>query len=339
MVTLLLLCTFSAAAQIQSRNILSESVYPINGEAKLSIIHKFGTITIKNHKLDEIDLTVAANIIAEKQENVEKILNNISLRISGNEEGLSIETVFDDNLAGNKKNSATIDIIIQMPEYVDVTIDHKFGSTTIENIAGIANLSMAYGSINIQRLENSNKIKLLQGNLKAGFIAKATIKPEHSTLKIQQIEEGKIESVFSNIHCDNAGVLSMTTEGGNVEIGNIDQLRLTSNFTNTTIQNLGSLLNIQGEYSNIKLVAISDGFNILDIATKYSTLIMYFGAKPDFQLTGAMEFSKIDFPVNEWPNIKMKKEGQTIALEGNTGKGQATATVKIHSSFSNFIMK
>jgi len=291
MVTLLLYFAFSATAQIQTRNILSQSVYPINNEAKLSIIHKFGTITINNHNLDEIDVFVAANILAEKEENVEKILNNISLIMSGNEEGLRIETIFDDNLAANKKNSATIDIVIQMPEYVDVTIDHKFGNTTIENIGGTANLRSAYGSIDIKRLENSSKIKLLQGSLKAGFIAKATIKPEHSTLKIQQIDDGKIESVFSNIQCDIAGVLTMTTEGGDVEIGSIDQLRLTSNFTNTTIQNLGSLLTIQGEYSNIKLQAIGEGFNMIDIATKYSTLIMNFAANPTFHLTGTMEFS------------------------------------------------
>lgn len=337
--TILLLCAFSLAAQIKTSRVLSGSAYQVNREAKLSIIHKFGTITLKNHHKDEIDVVVTANIIAENEENTEKILNSISLIMSGNEEGVTIETIFDDNLASNKKNSATIDILVQMPEYIDVTLDHKFGKTTIETIAGTANLSSAYGSIEIQSLENSNKIKLLQSNLKAGFIANANIKPEHSTLKIQQMDNGKFESVFSTIRCEVAGTLNMTTEGGTLEIGSIDQLRLTSTFTNTTIQYLSSRLTIQGGYSNINLEKIGTAFNMLDIETNYSTMAMQFETNPAFEIAGNLEFSKIDFPKSDWPEIALKKEGQTIFLEGTTGSGKTASVVKINSTFSNFKMK
>jgi hypothetical protein len=332
-----LLFSVVLSAQTETRKILSQNSYTIGKTAELSIIHKFGTITIKNHKADRIDSEVAANIKVIDDEEIEKLLENISINMRGNEDGLRIETIFDDNIAGNSKNSATIDITILMPDHVSVFTNHKFGNTTIENLAGKTNINCEYGNVIINSLgSDDNKIKILHSTLNINNFLSATIKSEHSTIDIGRAGAAKIESVFSPIKCHTADNLRLTLEGGNVELTNVGYLQVESNFSTIEIKNLELHLKAESDYTSLTVQTVRQSFNVIEIDATFSTIDINFGFNPDFRLTGNLSYSKFAYPENEWKNITKSNDVMNIMLNGFAGAGQSPALVNLSGSYGKY---
>ncbi len=265
---LLLQVSFAQADEVERT--LAQQKFDVNSNALLSVEHKFGKLKCTNWDQKAISVKVIASVNATSVEKANKIIDKVSIKLEGNRNEVRVESDFNEKIFNNGKNNLTINIEIMIPESVRLEIDHQFGNAYIEKVSGQSSISIQYGSIEIGSLaSDNNDVEVSFGEARIDQIGSADVEIAYSTATIGEASELSIESEYSTVSIAGVRNLEIENEGGNVTVDRVDEVDLSSNFSEFKISYLGRMMEADTEYGSLKVHRISAEFSKISVVNSF----------------------------------------------------------------------
>ncbi len=311
--------------------------YDVTKETTFEISNKFGNIKIENTTANTITIDAEIIVKSRSASKGEKILDKISVNISKTGNTVIAKTIID-NISSNNA-SFEINYTIIMPAYINIHLINKYGNVTINELHGKSVLAVKYGSLNVNKILDGNKKPL--SSVELGYCESSQINEFNwgkVIIKYSKLEIGKgkalvISSKYSKLRLGTFS--SVVAEAGydNYDIANIANLVMTAKYSDIEIEQLTKKLKVDNKYGNISVNKIPDGFDEIDIVSKYAKINLGLASDANYKLNAKTSYADI-----KYNNLKIKqriKEDFGMELIGYSGSELTKATVKIVSEYGN----
>ncbi|MGA3014249.1 MAG: DUF4097 family beta strand repeat-containing protein [Bacteroidales bacterium] len=310
--------------------------YPVNPDAQVILDNKFGQIHCSNWDKNIVSIEVRISVNASSQASADKLFDLVNITSDGSPSRVETRTVFDKGgFGGNSK--INIDYMVNMPTTVNLNITNKFGNIYVNELSGKANLDIAYGDMEVNKLLNTdNVIDIKFGKGTFQNITGAVVKMVYSEMKVEYAGSLFIDSKFSNLKGSRIISLSMGFEGGNMEIQNSTAITGKSKFSDLNINHLDKKLELDIQYGSCDVSHIGADFTLINIINKYGDVNVNIPSESSYKLDADLKFCDLDFPEDQ-ANFTQKITTNTSksfrAIVGKAPNPEATVTVR--SEFGN----
>jgi hypothetical protein len=313
------------------------------GSKSLEINNKYGDVTIESWDKDQIIIDVKVKVEMSSQEKAQKYLDQIDVQFNEGANVISAKTVLDDkfNFSGwgdHKKFS--IDYTVKMPVGTDLTLFNKYGNSEINELHGLLNIDIKYGNINAGKLTRGNVKPLNNINLAYG---KGSIDEAGwldlteryvGSMEITKSQAILLDSKYSKLQLGEASSMVGESKYDNIRIDNIKNLDLENGYTEVNIGELAKKLNYNGSYGSFSIDRIPEGFESLDVETRYMGVKLGIDESASYRLDAKVSYGGLKYNEDKFKNQRRIIENNSHEVSGIIGDNEnTTSKVNVLSSY------
>jgi hypothetical protein len=266
--------------------------YATSFNATTSITNLYGNVNVYLTDQNSVSIQVTITVSGKNESKVIERLNDINVNFSASNSKVEAKTVFEGkNYIGTNSISYEINYIVKIPKNGNVELNNKYGNLYADKINGNTNISCKYGSINFGNLEgNSNKITLgYSQNSTITNVDDLDLTSQYSELAIQKAKQIsasgnyntfdfkncynlKVNSNYTKIYSDYLGKVIILGNYLTIKLGEIgNNIEINSNYSDIRCTNTAktSSINIDGNYSNIKIYCEANSNFDFTVSTKH----------------------------------------------------------------------
>ncbi|HUX59587.1 MAG TPA: hypothetical protein VMV77_21635 [Bacteroidales bacterium] len=349
---LLIFCSLSAQSDSEMRSFIK--TVPVGKESSLEVSNKYGTIQITPWNKDSVSIRAEVKAFASNQSKLNKMFDGVKVNITDSKYVIRAQTEFTQNISMlfesfkgmtskliSYDSRVEIDYYINIPEYLNLKIENKYGDVYIENNTGNFSVSVSNGSFKANSLGKGSSIKMAFCNATINSLTSGKIDASFSDISIGETEDLSINSISSRFDIKNAGMVNIESRRDKFFIGNIETLMGNSYFTDYKVNILKKKIDLTTRYGSLNADLIEKGFEGVSINSAYSDISLEFDHSSSYNLDIRHINAFLVLPDN---NIKteqkvLNEDKKEIMTYGTVGKNQGTAKVKIDATRGNIYLK
>src|ERR1035437_3728815 len=284
-ISLILFIFSSLSAQNDSETRSFIKTLPVGKETTMEVLNKYGTIQITPWNKDSAYIRAEVKAYAKDRSKIGKMFDGITVNITGTKYLVSAKTEFTSNINTlfesfkgmtskiiSYDSHVEINYYINIPEYLNLKIENKYGDVYMENNTGEFNISISNGSFKanslgkkssitmvfcdakIKSIENKYgdvymenntgefNISISNGSFKANSLGKkSSITMVFCDAKIKSIVSGNIDASFSEVSIGETEDLSINSISSKYDIKKAWMIGGESRRDKFLIENIGSL--------------------------------------------------------------------------------------------------
>jgi hypothetical protein len=348
----LLTGSLSAQSESEVRNFIKS--VPVEKETSFEINNKYGSIHITSWNKDSASIRAEVKATASSQTKLRKMFDGITINITDSKYLVRAQTDFTQNINMlfesfkgmtskliSYDSKVEINYYINIPEYLNLKIENKYGDVYMENNTGDFTISISNGSFKANSIGKQASITMTFCDATINKVVSGKIDASFSEINLGETDELTINSISSRYDIKNAGILSSESRRDKFFIGNIGSLQGNSYFSDIKIDNLTKELNLTTKYGSVNADLIEKGFEEIKINSGYSDLSLSFSEGASYNL----EIRHLNaFLVLPDKNIKTEKktlneDKKEYMIYGTVGKNPGTTKVKIDANRGNIYLK
>ncbi|TAL80433.1 MAG: hypothetical protein EPN88_01225 [Bacteroidetes bacterium] len=326
----------------------------VGKETSLEIFNKYGAIHITPWDKDSAYIRAEVKAFAPSQSKLNKMIDGVTINITETSYLIRAQTDFLQNINMlfesfkgitskliSYDSHVEIDYYINIPEYLNLKIENKYGDVYMENSTGEFSVSVSNGSFKANSLGKSSSIILIFCDATINSITSGKIDASFSDVTIGESKDLSVNSISSRYDIKKAGIIRSESRRDKFFIDNIESLHGNAYFTDYKVSNLKKELNLITKYGSVNVDFIEKGFAAININSGYSDISLDFDQGSSYNL----DIRHINaFLVLPDKNVKTeekalnedKKEYMTF---GTVGKNPGTTKVKIDATRGNIYLK
>jgi len=170
--------------------------YPIGSET-VAVMSRYGQMTIETWDKNEVKVDAHISVGAQNNEYATKVLDRINVRDEKKADRIEFMTKFDnwndDNNGGG--HEMRIDVTVHVPANAKLYAENNFGSLTIGDYKGEAELVCKYGTLTAGHLSNSKSVTVEFGKAMIESISDSKLLFRYSRVDINKLS-GNINGEF-----------------------------------------------------------------------------------------------------------------------------------------------
>lgn len=353
-INLILLIFSSLPAQSDSETRSYIKTIPVDKETSLEVYNKYGSVHITPWNKDSAFIRAEVKAFATTQTKLDKMFDGITVNITETKYLVRAQTDFSQNInmlfegfkgMTNKiisyDSKVEINYYINIPEYLNLKIENKYGDVYMEDNSGDFSASVTNGSFKANSLGKGVSLTLLFCDATINSLASGKINASFSEISIGETGDISINSISSRYDIKNAGRIRIESRRDKFFIGNIETLDGNSYFTDHNVNNLKKELDLSTRYGSVNADLIDKGFEAINISSGYSDISLRFDQGSSYNL----DIRHINaFLVLPDKNIKteekaLNEEKKEFMTYGTVGKNPGTTKVKIDATRGNIYLK
>ncbi|MFT5749887.1 MAG: hypothetical protein ACI93S_001160 [Ancylomarina sp.] len=342
---LLLICIGLSSQVFASDDYIKsfDGKYAVKAGYQLTIENKYGDIEIKNWEVDSVVIKATITAHASSESKAEYLFKGIEINMDQIGETIMAFTEMQKNFKTGNKFS--IDYEVFMPEYMQISLNNKFGDIYINTVKAKTNINLSYGNLLAEKFLYPNEKPLSSINLS---YAKATINECNRTkltLKYSKMNIGTSETLivvsrFSKLHLDNNISLIADSKYDAFSIMNTESVLITKGqYSDIKIDNVSRNLNLSLRYGNCKVENVASDFESISIDNQYvpSRIIIAEGAS--YMLEAETKYCGISYP-SDSELIAEEKNNSESKIRVRVGHlDSPESKVRIISQYGNISLK
>ncbi len=279
----------------ETRSFIKE--FPVSNESVLEVNNKYGTIEITTWDKDSALIRAEIKASAPNHSKLNKMFDEINVKISGSGSLLLAQTVFNqsinaflENFKGmtnkviNYDSQVEINYYINVPEYMNLRIENRYGDVFMENNSGNFDLTLSNGSLKADVPGRKSNFSLAFCDATISSFLSGSIDASFSDITISDIKRAKIKSISSKYRINKAGEIEIESRRDDLFIDNIGVLEGDSYFTDFEVGSLTESLNLVSRYGNLDIDNIAPQFESVNINSGFSDLSLDFNAETTYRL-------------------------------------------------------
>lgn len=313
--------------------------FTINPTGQLTISNKFGKIQCYNWEKNTVSVEVVITVAASGQKEADRIMERISVDISGTPDQVTAITSITEGKPSNSRFS--VDYNVNLPSTVDLDLTNKFGDIYINEAQGKAKLNLSYGNLDLKQLGNSdNLVDLKFGKARIGRIKGAVVLSKYSELDIDYAGSLRLDSKFSDVKARQVIALNVNIEGGDLDLENTSAMESKSKFTDLDIGRIEKSLNLDIQYGDFEVREIPVDFSVITIRNKYAEVNLGISKQAAYSLEADLRFCELSYPSE---NAKFSYRSTTPTSSNYKGiiggEREQMGKVTVHSEFGDVDLK
>lgn len=322
----------------RKKNIVKQ--YTVSSKDRLNIQNQFGDVNVSLWDRNEVKVEITISGYGTTDQRAQEYIEAVEIVELRDSEQITIKTKIDNDSFGNgngwgtwkkdgkeEKRGVKVDYSIQMPKANKLSVNNKFGATSIPEFSAPLVVNSSYGSFKTNSLVGTSKdINVSYGSAYIKDIQNGKLKISYSSLTVEKADELFLDNDFGSVKIDEVDKITGDIGYSSCKFGTLKEtadlkLRFSGNCKFTTIPTSVKAINIDAQYSEVSLpVADNNNFDF-DVTVqyggfKYSSDRVVLTVNPD----------KEENERNNW-SPKFTKN-----YKGRIGKGGGS--IKIKSSFS-----
>ncbi len=351
---LILLLSYSAFAQGVSETRSFMKSMPVTKETLLDVSNKYGNIYVTPWNKDSAYIKVEIKAFATNEAKLKKMFDGITASINESDKVITAHTDFIENLSNlfegfkgltNKlisyESRMEIDYYINVPEYLDLKINNKYGDVYIGKCTGVFSVSLSNGSFRAESLGEKSSVELIFCKAAISSVISGTIDASFSELTIETVRDVKINSTSSRYDIAQAGEIRLESRRDKFFIDTISSMSGNSYFTDYDLKYLKKNINLNTKYGNLDADLIGPEFESIILDCSYSDISLNFDNNTSYNL----DIRHINaFLV--LPSMNSNTEQETLNAEkkeykttGTVGKNPGSSKVRIDAVRGNIYLK
>ena len=339
---LIILVLGMKGANINEYTRVIKKEFTVNPDAQLTVSNKFGKIHCTNWDKNLVTIEVKVIVEATNDNTAAKLLEKINVNFSNTVSLVEAVTVFDD-LKTSGRTRFQVDYTIYLPASMSIDLTNKFGDIYLNEAGGKAKINLSYGSLDINKLSNSDNLLELKfcNSAKVRSIKGAVVSLKYSTMEIDYAGSLRLDSKYSNLTANKIVALNINFEGGSVEMKNSSTVESRSKFSDLDIDRIEQSLNLDIQYGSCSVRNMGPDFTTISITNKYADVDVKLAPASSYNLDADLKYCELDFPESN-SNLNFRSVTPTSsAYRGVIGEKDAKpkSSVTVKSEYGNVSLK
>ncbi len=295
--------------------------YNISEGFTLGIDNEYGEINIVNWDQDVVDVEITISVESKSESKAEDILEKIEIDISESKSRVDFDTEVEQvNTGGKTKINVVYDV--KAPAYINATLEQSYGSMYIQEITGIADLEVRYGSLMATALMNQDRDSWNTLDLKYG---EATI---------EKVTALAAEVKYSELTVNESMVLETESAYSKLYLGKVVDLSAECKYDKLNMDLLTGILEVDAAYTNVSVGRISNDFSEVFVDLAYGNFKAGLDPHPAFAIEADVTYGSINIPEGDY--VKEKKAGNQ-EVRGTIGGG-SVAKILADIKYGNLVL-
>jgi len=214
----LILGPLYAQKESETRNFVK--TVPVGKESTLEVLNKYGTVQITTWNKDSAYIRAEVKAYAKDASKLGKMFDGITVNITDSKYVVRAQTEFTSNLNTlfesfkgmtskiiSYDSRVEINYYINIPEYLNLKIENKYGDVYMEDNSGELRLNISNGSFRANSIGKNSSITMVFCDAKINSMVSGNIDASFSEISLGTIEDLKINSISSKYDIKKAGAL------------------------------------------------------------------------------------------------------------------------------------
>jgi hypothetical protein len=315
MIALIALFIFSASTSLADDFTKTyKEKYTVQKGAILAIDNKYGSVHCQNWDESSVSILVTVTVDASSQEKADKVLDKITVALSGSPMKVEGTT----NVGSISNGDFSIDYDIMMPRWINIDLENQFGELYIAEVDGTAKIDLQYGELEAKALNGSGTdltLKFSKGSV--DYFKEGKVLVEYGNFRSEGTGPVDIYSRFSGIDVEKSEKLTLDSQYDEIEFGSVGQVIVISRFSGLEFGKITGSFEFDSEYGDIDVSYISAGFGTGKVRNSFAGTDLTFDSKAAFNLDAEAEFGEVNYPEGG-----SSVSEQTIGYTTNVVKGK-----------------
>jgi hypothetical protein len=349
----LLIChTISSQSNSEIRNYIK--TMPVGKETLLELSNKYGTIQITQWKKDSALVRAEIKAVASNKEKLEKMFDGITINMTESKYLIRAETNFTQNIGMIFENfkgmtsklisydsRVEINYYINIPEYLNLKIENKYGDVYMEDNTGDFSISLSNGSFKANSLGKNSSLNLTFCDATINSITSGKIDASFSELTSIEIGDVSINSISSRYEIKKAGIVTIESRRDKFFIDNILVVKGSSYFTDFNVKNLRREASLSTRYGKLNIDLIENGFESINLNTGYSDISLGFepGSSYNLDVRHLNAFLVISDKSARTEKKVLNEDKKEYITFGAVGKNPGNSKVSIDATHGDIYLK
>lgn len=315
--------------------------FDVNADALLTIKNKYGNVDVISWDQNRIEIEVTITVSGNSESKVIERLSKIDVKFENSRSAVSARTSIENNskswYSSNNKMNYEINYKVKVPVTNSVDLNNDYGTISLNEIKGRAEINCDYGKIligNLYHEDNSinidytsdSEIELMNGGSINADYSKFTI------VKAKKIELNAdyTDSVFENIE-----ELNFVCDYGKIEVGSVNIVDGHGDYLTMRFGTIYKRLNIQADYGGIKVDKLMKGFQSIDIHTDYAGIKIGLENDIAFDFKANLSYAGFDYDGENITYLKKVVKSSSKYYEGFVNKENSGSVIEISSEYGS----
>ncbi len=320
--TLILIFVLNLSLAQKRGNTLSKHIrnsYTVSPDYTFAVVNKFGQVTINTWSKNEIEVDVEVKVWARNEEEAKDMLDKISIDEKEREKEISYETKFTKRYKNSNSTGFEINYEVNMPSYLALKLENRFGATYLSDFDGAISLLSAYGSLKTKRLSSKE----------------VDIQVSYGKADIDEMRYGKLKTSYcSYVNIGKAGNIYVEDRNGRLDIEEADIIEANSAYSHFGLGQLNKSLLLKAKFGSADIENISASLEKLDIDIAYGSVDLDLRDVSDFSFDVEVAFGSFDSGSNKLVYQTQIDKPTNKQYQGTKGKGGNTS-IKIRAAYGN----
>ena len=353
-ICLILFQFISISAQNDSQTRSFIKTVPVGKETTLEIENKYGTIQITPWNKDSAYIRAEVKAFAKDHSKIEKMFDGITVNITDSKYLVRAQTEFTSNINTlfesfkgmtskliSYDSHVEINYYINIPDYLNLKIDNKFGDVYMEDNTGGFRITISNGSFKANSLGKNSSITMVFCDAKIHSIQSGKIDASFSEVSLGETEDLSINSISSKYDIKKAGVLRGESRRDKFFIETIESLDGNAYFTDYNVNTVRKELNLTTRYGSVNADLIEKGFESVNINSSYSDVSLSFdpGSSYNLDIRQINAFLVLPDKNARTEQKALDEDRKEYVTSGTVGKNPGTTKVKIDATHGNIYLK
>lgn len=340
---ILILCGISLFGQENHLKKEFEKNYNVNKSSTLKLVNKYGDMKLENWDKDEVEIKVTIKVNTNNQSKADKVFSKIDIDFSESANTVSAITSIND---GIRNSSFSIDYKVKVPKYINVDLSNKYGNLFVNEINGLAIISVKYGNFTINKLgrgkeKPTNQVNVAYSNGYCTINECDWLKLQvaYSKVGIETSTALMIGSKYSALKIKKSkSIVAESKYDHPFRIGAVKNFVCEGAYSDFEIDKLYNMLEADLKYSNLEVEEVDKDFEEVKLKLRYGKAWLNLPEDPGYELKAESAYGSVKYPHNE--NINRVVDQSESSIWGVVGKNKAPkAKVRIDSRYGTVDIK
>jgi hypothetical protein len=328
--------------------------FHVGKETLLEVNNKYGSIHVTTWKKDSAYVQAEIKAIASNQTKLNTMFEGIRINFTEAANIVRAQTDFTQNInmlfenfkgMTNKiiqyDSRVEINYYINIPDYLNLTIENKYGDVYMERNSGDLSISVSNGSFMADSLGKGSTLKLSFCDATIAYVASGKLDASFSEISINETKELSFNSTSCRYKIKKAGILKLESRRDNFDIDHMESLFGNSYFTDYEIGTLRNEINFTTRYGNLNIDNIEKSFRSININSGYTDITLGFdpNATYDFDLRTTNSSLLLPFKNAKTDKKTLNEDKKEYITVGTVGQNPGNPKIKIEANRGKIYFK
>jgi hypothetical protein len=299
--------------------------------AAVHIDHHSGNVTVRGHQRNDLVVEATFRVSANTRASADAFLRAMQLDVTATGTTVNVRVNTPQSNRGQYDVGFAVDLDVSVPERIGLTVQNRFGDTTVTRVKAPLTISGSNGSILVADIEAPTTLRNRFGGIEASRVTgDLGIQSSNGEIAARDVRgAATITTSFGDVTLERiTGALSVTGRNGDIRLTGVDgQTNVSSRFGRVVLRGVAGKLTANSRNGDIDAGMAPGGCHPVSLESRFGRVLVL-TAGGGYALDARARFGRIDSDVQILTVARpAPRPGEPQRVTGQIGDGRCPMAV------------